>query len=268
MVEFKRSRIMDAQQNQVSQDQDTLKEIPKWTRKYAQNRTLTIMVLMAMTMLFGGFFAALISFPLGLASAGFRKGNMVLGYVGIAVSVAVFVAMLIFLVITIKKFAGKNRGTLDQLIDKWTYGKEGTVAVSKPKSSKKKICLEIIMSVTWFILFYGSWMLAAHGYISYKYLQPVSALYFVPLMVCGWYFFQSPRMGPIYLLHPMLFAIHAILIVAGIPMFFADEAFCIVSVCLPYIGYGFLTYAIGHIYSRYALKKLKTAVNLQETNNG
>ena len=98
----------------------------------------------------------------------------------------------------------------------------------------------------------------AWGYISYKYLQPVSALYFVPLMVCGWYFFQSPRMGPIYLLHPILFAIHAILILAGVPLFFNTETFCIISVCLPYIVYGFLTYAISHIYSRYALKKLKS----------
>ena len=254
---------MDAQQNQVSQDAEKLKEIPKWTRKYAQNRTLTIIVLTAMIMLFSIVFAGLIGFPLGLASAGFRKGNMVLGYVGIAVSVAVFVAMLIFLVITLKKFGGKNRGLLDQLIDKWTYGKEGTVAVSKPKSSKKKICLEILCSVILFICFFGTWMLAAHGYIAYKYLQPISALYFVPLMVCGWYFFQSPRMGPIYLLHPILFAIHAILIVAGVPMFFADEAFCILSVCLPYMGYGFLAYAISHIYSRHALKKLKDISHLE-----
>jgi hypothetical protein len=259
---------MDSQQNQVSQDQDTLKEIPKWTRKYAQNRTLTIMVLLAMLMLFSIVFAGLISFPLGLASAGFRKGNMVLGYVGIAVSVAVFVAMLIFIVITLKKFGGKNRGTLDQLIDKWTYGKEGTVAVSKPKSSKKKICLEIVMSVTWFILFFGSWHLAINGYIAYKYLQPVSVLYIVPCVVCGWYFWQSPRMGPIYLLYPILYTIHAILIVAGVPIFFTTENFCIFSICLPLIGYGFLPFIIGHIYSRYALKKLKTVAHLQENNNG
>ena len=250
---------MDSQQNQVSQETDKLKEIPKWTHKYAQNRTLTIIVSTVMIMLFSIVFAGLISFPLGLASAGFRKGNMVLGYIGIAV----FVAMLIFSVITLKKFGGKNRGTLDQLIDKWTYGKEGTVAVSKAKSSKKKICLEIVMSVTWFILFYGTWMLAAHGYIAYKYLQPVSALYLVPFMVCGWNFFQSPRMGPIYLLHPMFFAIHAILILAGVPLFFNTETFCIISVVLPYIVYGFLTYVISHIYSRYALKKLKGISHLE-----
>jgi len=44
---------MNAQQNQVPQNEEKLKEIPKWTRRYAQNRTLTIFVLMLMTMLFG-----------------------------------------------------------------------------------------------------------------------------------------------------------------------------------------------------------------------
>lgn len=256
---------MNSNQNNKSHDQDTekLKEIPKLTRKYAQNRTLTIIVLMAMTMLFSIVFAGLISFPVGLASAGFRKGNMVLGYVGIAASVVVFVAMSIFLVITLKKFGGKNRGTLDQLIDKWTYGKEGTVAVSKPKSSKKKICLEIIMSATGFILFYGSWILTVHGYVTYKYLQPVSALYVIPYTVCGWYFFQSPRMGPIYLLHPIFYAIHAILIVSGVPMFFTTDSFCMLSMVLPGIGYMFLAFAISYIYSRYALKKLKGISHLE-----
>jgi len=104
--------------------------------------------------------------------------------------------------------------------------------------------------------------LAIEGYIAYKYLQPVSALYFVPYVVCGWYFWQSPRMGPIYLLYPILYAIHAILIVAGVPLFFTEN-FCIFSICLPAIGYGFLPFIIGHIYSRYALKKLKAAAHLE-----
>lgn len=250
---------MDNKQNQNTEE---LKDIPKWTRKYAQNRTLTIIVLTAMIMLFSIFFAGLLGFTLGLATAGFRKGNMVLGYVGIAASVAVLVAMLIFLVITLKKFGEKNRGMLDQRIDKWTYGKEGTATVPTPKSSKKKICLEIVGSVIFFICFFGSWYLAMEGYIAYKYLQPVSALYFVPYMVCGWYFFQSPRMGPIYLLHPILYAIHAILIVAGVPLFFTGN-WGILSLSLPLIGYGFLTYMIAHLYSRYALKKLKDITHLE-----
>jgi hypothetical protein len=259
---------MNSKQNNKSQDQDTekLKEIPKWTRKYAQNRTLTIIVLMAMIMLFSMFVAGLVSFALVLTTAGFRKGNMILGCVGIAVLVAELAAISIFLIIIISKYGGKNRGLIDQLIDQRIYGKEGTATVPVPKSSKKKICLEIVFSAVFFICFFGSWHLAMEGFLAYKYLQPVSALYIVPFVVCGWYFWQSPRMGPIYLLHPIFYAIHAILILAGVPIFFTG-IWSIFSISLPFIGYGFLAYVIGHVYSRYALKKLKTAAHLQENTN-
>ena len=234
---------------------EKLKEIPKWTRKYAQNRTLTILVLIIM--------ACLISFgfgiPVFLIWLGFLKGNMMLAGVGIAL----LVPILIFYIIFLSKFGGKNRGLIDQLIEQRIYGKEGTVSMPMPKSSKKKIYLDILLAVIFFICFFGSWHLAMNGFIPYKYLQPVSALYMVPFAVCGWYFLQSPRMGPIYLLYPILYAVHAILIVAGVPIFFTTENFCVFSICLPILGYGFLTFIISHIYSRYALKRLKDITHLE-----
>ncbi|MHC4737349.1 MAG: hypothetical protein ACYS9Y_00445 [Planctomycetota bacterium] len=261
---------MDNELNTKSQDQNTekLKEIPKWTRKYAQNRTLTILVFMVMLMLFGMFIAVLVGFSLALAVPGFRKGNIILGCVGIAVLVVMLVATVKCIIIFLSTFGGKNRGLIDQLIEQRIYDKEGTVSMPMLKSSKKKICLEIVSGVIFFICFFGSWHLAIKGFIAYKYLQPVSALYIVPFVVSGWYFWKSPRMGPIYLLYPILYAVHAILIVAGVPIFFTTENFCIFSICLPMFGYGFLPFIIGHIYSRYALKKLKTATHLQENNNG
>jgi hypothetical protein len=210
------------------------------------------------------FVAGLVGFPLGLATAWFKKGNIILGCIGIAVLVAVLVVTVTFIIIFLSKFGGKNRGLIDQLIDQRIYGKEGTASMPMPKSSKKKICLEIVSAVIFFICLFGSWHLAIEGYIAYKYLQPVSVLYIVPYVVCGWYFWQSPRMGPIYLLYPILYAIHAILIIAGVPIFFTTENFCIFSICLPLIGYSLLTYVIGHIYSRYALKKLKGITHLHE----
>ncbi len=262
---------MNSKQNNESQDQNTekLKEIPKWTRKYAQNRTLTLLVLMVMIMLFSMFFAGLLGFLLPLAVGGFRKGNIILGCVGTAGLVAVLAAVGICMFIFIRKFGGKNRGLIDQLIEQRIYGKEGTASMPMPKSSKKKICLEIVSAVIFFICFFGSWHLAIKGYIAYKYLQPVSALYIVPFVVCVWYFLKSPRMGPIYLLFPILYTIHAILIVVGVPLFFT-ETWGILSLGLPYIGYSFLAYVIGHIYSRYALKKLKSITRLEgdEANGG
>ena len=254
---------MNSKQDNKSQDQnmEKLKEIPKWTRRYAQNRTLTILVLMVMICLIGMGFAV----PTSLMVVGFAKGNMILAGIGIALLVAASIFLIIFLL----KFGGKNRGLIDRLIEQRVYGKEGAVSMPMPKSSKKKICLEIVSAVIFFICFFGSWHLAIKGYIAYKYLQPVSALYIVPFVVCVWYFLQSPRMGPIYLLYPILYTIHAILIVAGLPLFFTTEGLCIFSVSLPLIGYGFLPFVIGHIYSRYALKKLKGITRLEgEAANG
>jgi len=111
---------MNSKQNNKSQDQDTekLKEIPKWTRKYAQNRTLTILVLMIMATLFGVFFALFVALPLALAAVGFKEGNMILVCVGIVVLVAALVAIVKFEIFFLRKYGGKNKGLLDQIIDR------------------------------------------------------------------------------------------------------------------------------------------------------
>ena len=110
---------MDAHQSQVPQDTEKLKDIPKWTRKYAQNRTLTVLVFMVMLVLFSMLFAALVGFPLALAITGFRKGNIILGCVGIAGLLAVLIAILKGMIVFLSKFGGKNKGLLDQKIDRW-----------------------------------------------------------------------------------------------------------------------------------------------------
>jgi drug/metabolite transporter (DMT)-like permease len=262
---------MDNEHNNISriENVERLKEIPKWARRYAQNRTLTILVLMVMLMLFSAFFAVVVSFLLVLAAAGFRKGNIILGCVGIGALVALLAAYFKCLFILIRKFGGKNRGLLDRLLDQRLYAKEGMVSVPKLKSSKKKVWLEIAIALVYGILFFGTWYLGAENYIPAKYVQPISALYCVPYMVVGWYFWRSPRMGPIYLLSPTLYAVHAILIVAGVPIFFTGPLGAGYSMFLPLIVYGLVPFIVGHIYSRYALKKLKGITHLEgEAANG
>ncbi|MHC4632171.1 MAG: hypothetical protein ACYS9C_13030, partial [Planctomycetota bacterium] len=129
---------MNNKQNNKSQDKNAekLKEIPKWTRKYAQNRTLSIPVLMVMGMLLITFIAVLVALPLHLAVAGFRKGNIILGCVGIVFFVAALAAVLTFLIIFILKFCRKDSGLIEQKIEQWIYGKEGTVSMPSMPGSK------------------------------------------------------------------------------------------------------------------------------------
>jgi len=264
---------MNTKQKNKSQDQNIkkLKEIPKWTRRYAQNRTLMIPVLMVMGMLLIMFIAVVVVFPLGLAVAGFRKGNMILGWVGIAFFVAAFAAVLTFLIIFISKFCIKNSGLIERRIEQWIYGKEGAVSMpsmSGSKITKKTTWLGIVIGVVFYICFFGSWHLSVEGYIAFKYLQPISAIYLIPMFVFE-YFQRRQWLGPVVLICPILYTIHAILIVAGVPSFFTTENFCIFNILLPLIGYTFLAYVIGHIYSRYALKKLKGLTHLEgDTTNG
>jgi hypothetical protein len=243
---------MNAKQNQVPQNTEKLKEIPKWTRKYAQNRMLTALVIIAIICLIG----MVISVPVALVVTAFVKGNMILAGVGIALLVAV----LLFYIIFLSKFGGKNRGLIDRKIDRWIYGKEGTASMSLPKTTKKMKWLDIVAALVFAVCIIGTMHLYMDDYISVKYLLPVAALFNVPFLVFQ-YFLQRPRFGPLVLICPILYTIHAILIVAGVPIFFTGSL-GMLNMLLPAFGYAFLAYVIGHLYSRYALKKLKGLTHL------
>jgi len=250
-------------QNHTPQNTEKLKEIPKWSRRYAQNRTLTILVLTVMTGLLGMFVAALVGFPLALAFAGFSKGNIILGCVGIAVLIAVLAAIMKFYIFIFAKFGGKNKGLLDQIIDRWIYGREGTASIPMPEATKKKKWVELAASIVFLILFMGIMYLGMENFIPVKYVQPVTALSYVPFAISR-YFWRYPTMtGPVLLLAPILYAIHAILIVMGVPIFFKGQIGVILNMSLPLLGYDLLTHIISHIYGRYALKKLKGLTHLE-----
>ena len=192
---------------QKTMDTKNVREIPKWTRKYAQNRTLTIPVLMAMAILFGMFIAVPVAFSLALAAIGFRKGNVILGCVGIAVLVAVLVATVKFIIIFLSKFGGKNRGLIDQLIEQRIYGKEGAASIPLPKITKKMRGLDYILGTIGLIYILGINSLCMMDYIAFKYQQPLMALYFVPILVFEYFLLQRPKVGSLVLLWPILYAI-------------------------------------------------------------
>ena len=137
----------------------------------------------------------------------------------------------------------------------------------QPQSTKKKKWLDGVVGLVAGGCILGTMYLGMEGYLAFKYMQPVSALYFVPFLVFQ-YFLQRPRLGPLLLICPILYTIHAILIVAGVPIFFTGNL-CMLNLALPAFGYTFLAYVIGHVYSRYALKKLKGLTHLEgEAANG
>lgn len=242
-------------QNHMPGNSDKLKDIPKWSRKYAQNRTLTTFLVIVIT----GFFSMVIAVLSYLAGAAFLKGHMTVFRVCITVLFALFVFVFI---IHVSKLGGFIiRRWIDQLI----YGHEGTASMPEPKLTKKIQWTGFIVGPVVGGCILGTMYLSEEGYIAFKYMQPVSALYLVPGLV-HLYFMQRPRIGPLALICPILYAIHAILIVAGVPIYFTGNL-SIWNIALPFFGYTFLAHIISHIYSRYALKKLKTTAHLQENTN-
>jgi hypothetical protein len=248
---------MNTQQNQSPQDMEKLKEIPKWTRKYAQNRTLTNLAALVMFLFFfigiGG-----LSLLVGIA---LKTENATLWWVGIIV---LFVLMICLFIFSIPKLGGVK---IWRWIDRRIYSQEGITSIPEPESMKKKKWLGHLVAMVFGLCVVGSVFLGGRGYFSIKYMQPISAIYLVPFTTFL-YFWQKPKVSPILLLWPILYTIHAILIVVGVPILFTGNLTGL-NMFLPTFGYGALTFTIGHFYSRYALKKLKGIARIEgEAANG
>ena len=245
---------MDAQQNQVPQNAEKLKEIPKWTRKYAQNRTIPFLIALAINLcLFAG-----IAIPSYFGGRAYRSGNLVLFWICIFVLAVAMISLAFFCV---PKWGGKFIARISRRL----YNREGDVLISVPETIKKKLWVGYVVAMVFASCVFISVILGFLGYLSIKYMQPVSALYVVPFFVFL-YLWQRPIISPLVLLWPILYTIHAILIVTGMPILFTKYLIPL-NMILPVFGYGFLTYMIAHLYSRYALKKLKTAAHLEENTN-
>ena len=247
---------MNSKQNNKSQDQNTekLKEIPKWTRKYAQNRTIPVLIALAISScLFAGI--AISSY---FGAKAYLNGNMVLFWICIFVFITSMIGVTI---ISVPKWGGKIIERITQRV----YAGEGSVSISAPESMKKKEWLGYVVATIFGSCILGSVILGFMGYFTIEYMQPISALYVVPFLVFL-YIWQRPIISPLALLWPTLYAFHAILVVAGVPIQFG-KPWIFLNMIIPMVGYGILCGLLGHFYSRYALKKLKTAAHLQEDTN-
>ncbi len=252
---------MNSKQNNKSQDQDAekLKEISKWTQRYAENRTLPFLL----GMLTNLFFFAAIGFPSYFGGKAYRSGNLLLLWICI-LSLMIVIPALIFCCIS--KWSGKY---YERLI-RWLYRKEGQVILANPKKTKKERTAGKIAGLLFVVCVMISIILVVFCKIPIKYMLPVSAICFIPLLIAIG-IWRPPSVNPVGFLvwlWPTLYVIHAILIVAGVPIHF-EAPWIFLNVLIPIAGYGIICALIGHIYSRYALKKLKGLSHLQgDTVNG
>lgn len=252
---------MNNETNNKSMDQnkEQLRDIPKWTRRYVQNRNMTmitgivagLLIALANTFVFAILFV--------IKSTVFNKTNISL----LALLIITSAVLLIVFFILALKFLGKKRLRLDLLIEKWVYKREGTVSMPDIESSRKKKWIGIAGTIVWTILFLGTMYFGIKDLIPAKYILPISAIYSVPYYILSWYFWQRPKAGPLTLISPILYTIHAVLILIGVPIFFTGEFGAILNLGLFMTLYNFLGYMISLFYSRYALKKLKAISHIE-----
>ena len=250
---------MNSKQHSKSQDQNTekLKEISKWAQRYAENRTLPFLL----GMLTNLFIFAAVGFPSYFGGRAYRSGNTLLLWICI-LSLIIVISLLIFF--TVPKWGGKY----DEKLIRFLYRKEGQVKLALPEKTKKHRLAGWIAGLMLGICIVISILLVVFCDLPIKYMQPVSAICFIPLLIALG-IWQPPFINPagfLVWLWPILYVVHAILIVAGVPIVFHGP-WTALNILIPISGYGILCALPGHFYSRYALKKLKTAAHLQEDTN-
>jgi hypothetical protein len=140
------------------------------------------------------------------------------------------------------------------------YANEGLVSPRIPVKDQNPAWLYLAGSLFGLSIVI-SVILGVSGFIPIRLMQPVSALYCVPFLVFL-SFRQRPIAGWIPFLWPTLYALHAILVVAGAPIQF--EHWTSLNMLIPTVGYGLLGGLISHFYGRYALRRLQGIASVKE----
>jgi hypothetical protein len=222
---------------------DDPRELSKWTRIYAQNRSLPLVVFLGVYLLL----SIAIGAPSFLAGKAARDGNTTLLAVCIAVLVPA-VAAVIYL--SIPRWGGKQ---MERIVER-LYANEGHVAVSDPRGMRLRGAgAGLVLGFLACII--TSVVLGLLGYIPTEYMQPVSAIYVVPFLIILT-LLMRPAVGLVGLLWPVLYGLHAVLIVGGVPILFTGK-WEMLNMVIPMVGYGMVAGLTGHLYSRFALHKVR-----------
>jgi hypothetical protein len=135
----------------------------------------------------------------------------------------------------------------------WLYRHEGEVSLCPTPPTQRPRRQALVAGLLVGLPLLALIIVAA--YVPPRYIQPLTALWAVPFLV-GLWLLQRAQMSAVVLLWPVLYAIHAVLILAGVPLVFSGSLQGL-NVLAPMLGYGLLTGIIAHLYSRYALTRLR-----------
>jgi hypothetical protein len=221
---------------------DRVREMPKWARRYAHNRTLPVLANLDLNLL------ALVAIG-GLSMLAAREGqagHKVAAVAFVVVSLAVC-AWWVWLVTT-------HRSTLlSGALSSRLYGAEGTaVAAAKPRGRSRT---DLVIAIA-FGLCVTLQVLAGFAFeTTIRYMVPIMAIYSVPFLLYIWAR-QGGMAAPFMLLWPGLLVIHAVLALAGVYPFSGEPD--AMNMLVPTFGYGAIAALASHLHSRVALRRLRS----------
>lgn len=237
-----------------STDIDDLRATVHWSRVYAQNRSLPVLLRLTV-------FAVLFALLFGLAAGGglaVKTGHPVLAVLAALIFVVAYGLMMLFV------FSKRGREWIDEQCRR-LYENEGSAQIESKRILDYRrlgyaagalfgacITLQVALGLL--------------GYLPTSLMQPVSALYSVPFLVFLWWW-QRPASTWVMLLWPTLYAGHALLLMSGLPIPKHDmwaAIHMVGAVC----GYGMLAALVSHVYSRYALQRLQDISQGHPSSNG
>jgi hypothetical protein len=219
------------------------REIGKWARTYAQNRTLGVLV--SLTVFLALFLAIAASSYLG--GQAYRSGNAAILWASIALMASAMAGLLFF---AVPRWGGK---WVERMTERLYVG-EGSARLEAPRTRSRRWLMGLA-AATFAVCILAQIAIRQKYGIPEQYVQPISAIYCVPFLVAIW-LVQRPAVGPLALLWPALYALHAVLILAGVPILF-DGRWQDLNMLIPTAGYGLLAGLIAHAYSRFALRRLR-----------
>ncbi len=218
--------------------------IVQWARRYAKSRTISFLVqwvfIVAMVVVIGVTAA--------LTNMAYQSGNDVLVYVSVAFMGLMILALTWF---SLSPWGGD----LVFRITQWLYGEEGYVSYSEEAGEADSGHAWLLTTLGGGLVIYhlvGA-LLVSLNYLSLHHLQPFSALYMAPFLI---YMIRAQGLGFWAWFWPILYGLHAILLLAGAPIRFPGQ-WTILNMIVPVFGYGLVAIIAGHVYSRYALRKLR-----------
>ncbi len=217
--------------------------VVRWARRYARSRTISFLVqwvvIVAMVLAVG--------LAASLTNTAYRTGNrglftLSMGFMGLVV-----VALAWF---SLSRWGGE----LIWRVTQWLYGEEGYAAVSSPADRQGLPPWLTALGGGLVVYHVLGAMLVSRGYLSMANMQPFSAAYMAPYL-CVLIVYQG--LGLWAWIWPVLYGAHALALLSGVPIRF-PAAFPMLDMVVPVFGYGLIAILTGHVYSRYALWKLKS----------